>query len=142
MNFLIRAPWLYFTAVAFLVSGQQWNASPVLVNEQSGIGKKAAFVAPENATYAPQPMNLHVLRSQIGYPVQASNAGIEGEEVFRVYVDGNGSYVRHEVISSTHPLLRIACESALENLRCFPAEVEGSPVSSWTEVRFDFVKQH
>lgn len=53
----------------------------------------------------PTPLNLDEFNKKIGYPLLLREAGIIGKVVFRVLVDEEGNYVRHEVIKSPHPLL-------------------------------------
>lgn len=139
MNFPIKPPLLLLTSVAFLFSGSSWwNNTPVAEAMEKNETQEERFFAPEAVDYAARPLNLHEVRSAIEVPVEVKNAGISGEEVFRVYVDEKGKYQRHESVSSHHPVLRLVCESALPRLRSLSAEKDGKAVCSWVEVGFVF----
>lgn len=139
MHFPIKPPLLLLTSVAFLFSGSSWwDNSPVSEAMEKNEVKEERFFSPDEVDYSARPLNLHEVRSAIEVPVEVKNAGISGEEVFRVYIDKKGKYLRHESVNSHHPILRLVCESALPQLRCLSAEKDGDAVPSWVEVAFLF----
>lgn len=79
----------------------------------------------------PIPLNIDEFNRKIGYPLPLREAGIIGQVVFRILIDKEGNYVRHEVIRSPHPLLTEAFEKHLSELTFAPAMKEGMPVPFW-----------
>ncbi|MEZ4829479.1 MAG: energy transducer TonB [Bacteroidia bacterium] len=87
----------------------------------------------------PTPINMEEVRTLIGYPQIARDAGISGNVVLRVLVDKRGNYVRHKVINEVHPLLTQAIEPNIPKLRFTPAIQAGKPIAFWVNVPFSFV---
>lgn len=94
--------------------------------------------SPKEVEIAPQALNYEEVREFVGYPEEARNAGIQGKVVLRVLVDEKGNYMRHEVVDSFHPLLRIPCEVFVPFMRFRPALRQGDLVSCWVTVPFEF----
>ncbi len=92
----------------------------------------------EDVDQVPECLNFDQISEGIGYPEAAYNAGIQGSVVLKVLVDKDGHYLRHEVVSSHHPLLRIPCEVFSQLLTFKPALKDGQAVKCFTEVEFDF----
>lgn len=90
----------------------------------------------------PAPINLNEVTSNIGYPELLDNAGIYGKVIFRIEVDEEGGYVKHEVIRSPHPELSQLIEKELPNLRFTPAILQGRPVRSTVTIPFLFCPTH
>ncbi len=84
------------------------------------------------------PVNLDQVRSTIGYPMRARAERLEGRVVVRVLVNEYGTYVRHRVLSTPHPVLTEAVEEWLYLLRCIPAFRDRRPVRSWLTVPIEF----
>lgn len=83
-------------------------------------------------------INEAEVRTIIGYPDLAKNAGIEGKVVLSVKVNEWGYVEALEVKDSSHPLLEVACIEAMPNSRFEAARHDGRPVSSWSTMAFSF----
>lgn len=119
----------------FALQAQVFSDRSVPVSDR-GNDNRAYF--PENVEIAPQPLNYEEVRDFIGYPEEARNAGIQGKVVLRVLVDQRGNYIRHEVVDSFHPLLRIPCEVFVPFMRFRPALQDEKLVNCWVTVPFHF----
>lgn len=86
----------------------------------------------------PKPINLDEVKSMIGYPTFARDAGIEGRVIIRVLVDEMGQYMKHKVINQVHPALTEACEKQIVKLRFTPAIQGGTPIKFWINIPFNF----
>ena len=94
-----------------------------------------AFVAVEKE---PAPVNLDVIKKNIGYPNQAKELGIQGKVIIRVLVNKEGKPVKHVVVRSPHSLLTDAVVNQLYNLQFTPGIQAGKPISVWVNIPFDF----
>ncbi len=94
-----------------------------------------AFVAVEKE---PAPVNLDVIKKNIGYPNQAKELGIQGKVIIRVLVNKEGKPTKHVVVRSPHTLLTDAVTSQLYNLQFTPGIQAGKPVPVWVNIPFDF----
>ncbi|MEM9985487.1 MAG: energy transducer TonB [Bacteroidota bacterium] len=92
----------------------------------------------EDVDQVPVCLNFDQISEGIGYPKAAYDAGIQGSVILKVLVDKDGHYLRHEVVSSHHPLLRIPCEVFAQLLTFKPALKDGQAVKCYTEVEFAF----
>jgi len=81
---------------------------------------------------------LGEIRSKIGYPQVARDAGVEGNVVVRILVDQEGSYARHIVLNNVHPTLQKAVEAEISNIRFSPAVNQGKKVPFWVNIPFAF----
>jgi len=86
----------------------------------------------------PQPLNIHEIRIEIGYPTLARDAGISGDLELRILISKEGNYVTHRITKSIHPILLHAVESKVHKLRFKPAIQEGRPVPAWINIPFSF----
>lgn len=86
----------------------------------------------------PVPKNLGEVRKQIGYPVEAIKAGIEGVIHTRVLVDEKGNYVSHRITRKQHPLLNEVVNLHIHKLKFIPARKSGKKVKYWMNVSFKF----
>ncbi|WNJ18935.1 energy transducer TonB [Pontibacter sp. G13] len=86
----------------------------------------------------PIPLNKARIQRKIGYPTYLRDAGIEGAVVARILVDEHGNYLRHQVVSQSHPCLRRRCEKYLHQLQFTPALKDGRPIRYWVNVPFLF----
>ncbi|MEL6654149.1 MAG: energy transducer TonB, partial [Bacteroidota bacterium] len=88
----------------------------------------------ETAIY---PQNMEDILDQIPYPQTAQKLEIEGEVRFRIWLNEEGKYVRHEVIESLPYLTRL-CELSLPEVQYVPVRMNGELVSFQTEISFRF----
>lgn len=86
----------------------------------------------------PKALNMRAVQSLIGYPEEARKKKIEGQIVFRVFVDKEGNYVRHTIVKQAHPLLQQAVEAHLDKLKFSPAMQNGKPIMFWVNIPFTF----
>jgi periplasmic protein TonB len=93
------------------------------------------FVAVEKEPVA---VNMDELRKAVGYPPTAKEMQIQGKVVFRIYVDKDGSYLKHIVMRSPHPILTNAVVDKLKLLRFTPGIQAGKPIRVWVTLPFDF----
>jgi TonB family protein len=90
-------------------------------------------------TREPAPLNLSAVRSAIGYPAAAKDAGIEGTVIARVLVNRKGAYVKHKLLGSPPESLAEAVEAKLSMLKFNPAiGSEGAPIPVWINLPFRF----
>jgi TonB family protein len=87
-------------------------------------------------TGQPGPINLGKVWAHIDYPKIARDAGIQGEVRFRVLINAQGQYVRHELLAQAHPILTQAVEPFLDELS-YHAETSQDSLT-WIEVPFRF----
>ncbi|MEM7657799.1 MAG: energy transducer TonB [Bacteroidota bacterium] len=85
-----------------------------------------------------KPLNIKEVKHSIGYPPKAKDAGIEGKVVLRILVNEEGEYVKHTIMESFHPLLRIPCELHAPLITFEPAIQNGEAVTAWVVVPFSF----
>ena len=86
----------------------------------------------------PRPLNMREVQMKIGYPQIARDAGIDGTVVVRILVNTDGSYLRHEVLNSVHPVLDQAVEVHLSKLKFTPAQKDEQPMKFWVNIPFSF----
>ena len=86
----------------------------------------------------PKPLNMREVQKVIGYPKIAREAGIEGSVVARILVDTDGSYIRHEIVHASHPVLEGVVEQHLSLLQFNPAVKDGKAVKFWVNLPFNF----
>jgi periplasmic protein TonB len=115
-------------------TGQHKHDIPQVIRETSLPGPGDFRVVEE----APIPVNLADLRKLIGYPQLALNARIEGTVLLRVLVGLDGSYQRHLVVRTDHPILTQAVEQHIDRLTFTPAIQGGKPVYFWVNIPFVF----
>lgn len=94
-----------------------------------------AFVAVEKE---PAPVNLDVIKKNVGYPNQARELGIQGKVIIRILVNKEGKPTKHVVVRSPHSLLTDAVVSQLYNLQFTPGIQAGKPIPVWVNIPFDF----
>lgn len=86
----------------------------------------------------PKPINLAEIQKSIGFPTAARDANIEGSVVLRVLVERDGTYKRHIVLNSVHPILTKAVENEIHRLRFTPAIQGGKPIPFWMNIPINF----
>ena len=132
-----------------LVGGSSWQSDTVTetLPEDEAIPPAAAILIDEAVPAmnsfiavdkAPEPLNMRDIQRTIGYPQIARDAGIEGAVIARILVDTDGTYLRHEIINSVHPVLDQTVENQLPNLRFTPALQNGAPLKFWINIPFNF----
>ncbi len=104
----------------------------VVVDNTPGIND---FVSVEQE---PVPVNIDDIKSLIGYPNIAKDAGIQGQVVVRVLVDKTGNYAQHKIVKSVHPILDEAVSQQLSKLKFTPAIQGGRPIKFWVNIPFAF----
>lgn len=86
----------------------------------------------------PRPLNISALVKDIGYPLKARDAGIQGQVIARVLIDSDGEMVRMKFIQQVHPLLEDAIESKIDQIRFTPAIQNHEPIRFWVNIPFNF----
>jgi len=132
---LILMAGIYFPQEAWIQGGNIFasNKARVLPSEEEpGVYSSYKVDVP------PRILNYEEVRTFMGYPAIAKDAGIQGSVVLKVLVNNKGEYVRHEVVEDFHPLLRIPCESFVHYLRFEPARLDQNKVACWLNVPFEF----
>lgn len=139
--------WMLGTILAFACTSQAWfpafHCSDFLDSDFESVAQYSTpsvvkIKDSHSLNHPPIPTNLDKIKEMIGYPMTAKDAGIEGEVVLRVLVDENGSYVKHSVVESFHPLLRIPCELHAPLIEFKPANREGKISKGWVRIPFSF----
>ncbi|MEM7371272.1 MAG: energy transducer TonB [Bacteroidota bacterium] len=147
MFFQTRTFWITLTLAAVVFTGQQWLGFPLF--EGGTNTSKTAHIPGQTVTdfhspsstvanHPPIPKNLPAIKEQIGYPPIAKNAGIEGRVILRILVDEKGNYVKHSVVDSFHPMLRIPVELHVPLVTFEPAKRMGKATSGWVSIPFQF----
>ena len=91
-----------------------------------------------NVDKEPVILNLTKINLEMGYPVIALIAGIEGVVYSRVLVDEYGKYVEHDLTRRAHPLLNQAVNKFLPSLEFLAAEKNSKKVKYWMNIPFYF----
>lgn len=146
MFFQTRTLWITLTLAAVAFTGQQWLGSSLFQANSDNFsapipGTPSVDFRPatsSKANHPPIPVNLVEVKELIDYPTLAKNAGIEGRVILRILVDEKGNYVKHSVVDSFHPLLRIPCELHVPLLTFEPAKRKGLATSGWVSIPFTF----
>lgn len=112
-----------------------WEEFPEPFHDQNGDPLIDAFIF---ADEEPKPLNLFKIISQIQYPQIVKDTGFESLIAFRILVDKEGLYVRHEAINQVHPALAAQVEKYIPELRFTPAIQNGKPIRFWVNVPFRF----
>lgn len=92
----------------------------------------------ENINIEPVPLNMQEVKRRIGYPPVAKEAGIEGQVIIRILVDEQGNYIRHIIAKAGHPILQMAIEEHIKELRFTPAIQNGKPTKFWVNLPLNF----
>ncbi|MEO0899444.1 MAG: energy transducer TonB [Bacteroidota bacterium] len=85
-----------------------------------------------------KPINFELIREEIGYPLEALKAKVQGRVMCRVLVDKSGKYNRHQITRMGHPILASEVEKHINKLVFEPAKREGQPLDFWINLLFDF----
>lgn len=96
----------------------------------------STFVPPVRVL--PEAKNINKIRRKVSYPTELEKSGKEGEVLCSVYVDENGKYIKHTIISSPDPLFTAAVEKHIMELKFEPAKQNDKPVKCWVNVPFRF----
>ncbi|MEM7369100.1 MAG: energy transducer TonB [Bacteroidota bacterium] len=91
-----------------------------------------------DADEQPVPVNMEDLIKLVGYPQMAKDAGIEGTVVVRILVDKTGTYAKHKVINSVHPILDRVVAKHIHRLKFTPAIQGKKPIKFWVNIPFKF----
>ncbi len=83
-------------------------------------------------------LNLDDVRKAIGYPAHALKKGIEGKVYCRVLVNENGTYLKHRILNSAHPVLTKAVDPYLNRLKFLPAKRGKESITYWTNIPIAF----
>lgn len=87
----------------------------------------------------PKPLNLAEVQQAIVFPEEVKAAGENGRVILRILVGTDGSYQRHEVMTSTNEAMAQAVESQIAQLKFEPATKDGEAVKFWVNIPFNFV---
>jgi len=93
---------------------------------------------PHPMEVAPRPLNMNDVKTAIGYPKKARDAGIEGKVIVRVRVSEAGIVEKVRVIQEVHPMLFEAIESRLWDIRFTSAIQNGASIPFWVNIPFGF----
>ena len=115
---------------------RQSNQAPSSYDEN--LNDEEAADSEETSETPARPLNFQALVSQMKYPKEASEKGVEGQVIVRVFVDDAGGYVKHEIVKSPDPLLTKAAEPIVRQLKFAPATKNGAPVSAWVTLPITF----
>ncbi|MEM7511733.1 MAG: energy transducer TonB [Bacteroidota bacterium] len=91
-----------------------------------------------NVDKEPVILNLTKINLEMGYPVKAQKAGIEGVVYSRVLVNEYGEYVEHDLTRRAHPILNQAVNRYLPSLEFLPAVKNNRKIRYWLNVPFYF----
>lgn len=86
----------------------------------------------------PTLINFEKVRREIGYPINAIKAKIEGGLYCRVLVDTEGNYENHSITYGDHPFFNKAVNEHVNKLKFIPAKQDNKPVKYWINVPFYF----
>ncbi|MEM6766435.1 MAG: energy transducer TonB [Bacteroidota bacterium] len=83
-------------------------------------------------------LNLLKVKLEMGYPIKAQKAGIEGIVYSRVLVSEEGKYLEHDLTRRAHPILNQAVNRFLPSLEFIPAKKNDRKVKYWMNIPFYF----
>jgi protein TonB len=141
MASLLKAPNIGLTDV----SGDE----PGFINipEENGRGTLPAIIEEEKepdindftlVAEEPNVLNIENIWEMIVYPEVARENHIQGTVVFRVLIDKEGNYRRHQLIKKSHPMLALAVERHIHKLKFTPAIQGNKPIMFWVNIPFHF----
>lgn len=84
----------------------------------------------------PVAVNVSHIKHKISRNISWHSNGHDAAVVVRVLVDEHGNYLRHKVISSTHPELKRRSDAYASQLVFTPAIRDGRAVRYWVNVPF------
>lgn len=87
----------------------------------------------------PKPLNMEEILEAIVFPEEMEDSGENGRGVLRILVGTDGSYLRHEVMTSTNEAMVQALEAQIARLKFEPATKDGEAVKFWVNIPFNFV---
>lgn len=128
-------------------TGSNYNFDDLIGKVPGGTGEwdlpegKTTEIPPDSFVMLdkePQPVNMDELKSLIGYPKLALEAGIEGKVVLRVMIDKMGNYIKHIIVKDPHPILTKAVADKIHLLKMTPGIQARKPISVWVTVPVDF----
>ncbi|MFK7970241.1 MAG: TonB family protein [Bacteroidia bacterium] len=90
------------------------------------------------ASKEPEPLNMPEVRTLIGYPQEAIDAGSEGQVVARILVNKEGGYVNHRFVKADSKVLSDAVSKHLNALKFSPALINEKAVHYWVNIPFAF----
>ena len=76
-------------------------------------------------------------QTQPAFPSRARDAGVEGEVSVKIAVNADGTVSLVKILKSD-PFFDDAVKSHLKTLRCRPAQLNGSAISVFKNLRFPF----
>lgn len=87
----------------------------------------------------PKPLNMEEILEAIVFPEEMEATGENGRVILRILVGTDGSYQRHEVMTSTNEAMAQAVEAQITQLKFEPATKDGEAVKFWVNIPFNFV---
>lgn len=93
---------------------------------------------PQNQYEMPHAINLMEVQRLIEYPQSAKDAGIKGKLRFRVLVDENGKYIKHQAPENGEAILIKEVERHIAKLRFEPFIKDGKAIKYWIRIPFNF----
>jgi TonB family protein len=88
---------------------------------------------------SPREVNLAEVQRLVGYPIEAREAGIQGDLIFRVHIDESGNYIEHIILKTGDPILIEAVEKHISKVIFTPAIQDGKPIKFWVNLPFVFI---
>ena len=86
----------------------------------------------------PVALNMNEVMQKVVYPPSLREMRMEGKASYRVLVDEDGNYVKHELIRASHPLFDQQCAAQLPALKFKPGKIGPHKVKVWVTVPFKF----
>lgn len=87
----------------------------------------------------PKPINLNEIRQKMIYPTAVGE--INGNVIMRVLIDEDGNYIKHFVVSSTHPLFIKEVEKHIQEVKFLPLMQNEKPIKFSVNIPFNFTVQ-
>ncbi len=120
---------VFWSLVCFL-------AVPVFCfSQMEGVPALHDYIAVDREPY---PLNLDEVKREIGFPVEALKAGLEGFVYCRILVDESGQYLQHHILRFSHEIFKETVEAHLDKIRFLPAEKDHEKIKYWINLPFSF----
>ena len=113
---------------------------PLVLFAQTNVertGTTETKVKREGPVIAPKAQNIEIL-DPLKYPLKAVRKKIEGSVVVDIEVDGNGSYVGHNIVESADDVLAEAVDPFMSKLIFHPGMQNEEPVPGIARIKVIF----
>jgi outer membrane biosynthesis protein TonB len=130
-----RTFWISLTLLTLVLAWREWPLENTETVTDLPPAIKPASYPVLSVEKGSKVLNFETVRTELGYPQMAYDAGIQGKVDLIVHFTTEGRYQSHQVVDSFHPLLRMASEAYAARLQAEPVP---SGVARHARLSFSF----